>query len=413
MKTVKKKPPLKKKSITSTTSKTKGTTLHSEPIRNLKIGKCSVTILGTAHVSKKSIEAVEEIVKKEKPDTICVELCDSRLTSVRDPEHWKKLDIFKVFKQRKMYLLLSTLILSSFQKKIGKGEVKPGDEMRKAIQEADRTKAKLITVDREVQTTLKRAWGNVGFFSKMYLLSALITSLLVKEDVTEEKIEEMKSDDALKDLFSQLPKRYEHIKNVIIDERDEYLAEKIRNAASNSKKLLAVVGAGHLEGILTHIHEPKDISHLDIIPVKTILQRISGFVLPLLILGLLSYTFYSGGKEKAMEFAINWVVVKGSLAALGALIALAHPVSILLAFVVAPLGNFNPILKPGWVAALSESYFRKPIVEDFENIATDSENFTGYWKNRVIRIFLVFMLPQLGSSIGTFIVTYKGFTGLF
>lgn len=285
--------------------------------------------------------------------------------------------------------------------------------MRKAIHEADRTKARLITVDREIQITLKRAWGNVGFFSKMYLLSALITSLLVKEDVSEEKIEEMKSDDALKDLFSQLPKRYGHIKKVIIDERDEYLAEKIRNAASKSKKLLAVVGAGHLEGILKHIEEPKDITHLDVIPVKTMFQQVSGYVFPLLILGLLSFTFYTGGKDKALEFALNWVLVKGSLAALGALIALAHPISIILAFVIAPLGNFNPILKPGWVAALSESYFRKPIVEDFENIAHDSESFTGYWKNRVIRIFLVFMLPQFGSSIGTFIVTYKGFTGLF
>jgi len=405
--------PAKKKSSEKKNLKVRKKSPNLEPIRKLKIGKCNVTILGTAHVSRKSIEAVEQIVKNDKPDTICVELCDSRLASVKDPDHWKKLDIFKVFKQRKMYLLLSTLILSSFQKKIGKGDVKPGDEMRKAIHEADRTKARLITVDREIQITLKRAWGNVGFFSKMYLLSALITSLLVKEDVSEEKIEEMKSDDALKDLFSQLPKRYGHIKKVIIEERDEYLAEKIRNAAFKSKKLLAVVGAGHLEGILKHIEEPKDITHLDVIPVKTMFQQVSGYVFPLLILGLLSFTFYTGGKDKALEFALNWVLVKGSLAALGALIALAHPISIILAFVIAPLGNFNPILKPGWVAALSESYFRKPIVEDFENIAHDSESFTGYWKNRVIRIFLVFMLPQFGSSIGTFIVTYKGFTGLF
>jgi pheromone shutdown protein TraB len=166
------------------------------------------------------------------------------MTSIQDAEHWKKLDIFKVFKERKMYLLLASLILSSFQKKLGKGEIKPGDELKAAIDEGNKIGAKVVPVDREIQITLKRSWGNVGFFSKMYLLSALITSLLVKEEVSPEKIEELKSDDALKDLFSQLPPRYNSIKEVIIDERDKYLAENIRRQAKDSKKIFAVVGAG-------------------------------------------------------------------------------------------------------------------------------------------------------------------------
>jgi pheromone shutdown-related protein TraB len=328
------------------------------------------------------------------------------MRSIKDPEYWKKLDIFTVFKERKMYLLLSSLILSSFQKKLGFGKMKPGDEMRKAIEISERDNLKLIPVDREIQTTLKRAWGNVGFFSKSYLISALVASLLVKEEVTEEKIEAMKTDDALKEIFSQLPGRFDQVKRIIIDERDEYLAEKIsRSAMDGSKMVVAVVGAGHLEGIMKYIGDSRDLVPLELMPVSNWRDKLSIFVLPVILVGMAAITFYTSGMQATVELVTSWFIVKSSLSALGAIIALAHPLSILLAALAAPFGNFNPIIKPGWLAALSESYLRKPLVEDFEKIAEDSEHFAGYWKNRVIRIFLVLLLPQVGSSIGTFIVT--------
>ena len=180
--------------------------IKKEPVEVLRIYDCKVILLGTAHVSKKSVDAVKTLIEKEKPDTVCVELCKSRMKSISDPERWKKLDIFKVFKERKMYLLLSSLILSSFQKKLGLKDVKPGDEMRAAINEGSKIKANIIGVDRDISTTLKRAWWNVSFFSKFYLFSVLITSLFVKEEVDSEKIEEMKSRDILDNLFEQLPK---------------------------------------------------------------------------------------------------------------------------------------------------------------------------------------------------------------
>ena len=388
--------------------------LSKEPIRRTKIGDCEVVLLGTAHVSQASVDSVEALISQEKPDTVCVELCPSRLRSIKDPEYWKKLDIFTVFKERKMYLLLSSLILSSFQKKLGFGKIKPGDEMRKAIELAEKDSLKLETVDREVQTTLKRAWGNVNFFSKSFLISALVSSLLVKEEITEEKIEQMKSEDALKDIFSQLPGRFDQVKQVIIEERDQYLAEKIRRAALNgSKKLVAVVGAGHLEGIMKYIGESRDITGLDELPKSGWGDMFSLAVIPVLLVGLAGYTFYTSGSQAGVNLVLSWIVVKSALAALGALVALAHPFSILLAALAAPLGNFNPIIKPGWLAALCESYLRKPLVEDFEKIAEDSNHFTGYWKNRVIRIFLVLLLPQIGSSIGTFVVTFKAVEGIF
>jgi pheromone shutdown-related protein TraB len=380
--------------------------LTKEPIRRTRLGDCEVVILGTAHISQASVESVEALIDQEKPDTVCVELCNSRMRSIKDPEYWKKLDIFTVFKERKMYLLLSSLILSSFQKKLGFGKMKPGDEMRKAIEISERDNLKLIPVDREIQTTLKRAWGNVGFFSKSYLISALAASLLVKEEVTEEKIEAMKTDDALKEIFSQLPGRFDQVKSIIIDERDEYLAEKIRRSAlDGSKKLVAVVGAGHLEGIMKYIGDARDLVPLELLPVSNWKDKLSIFILPGLLVAMAALTFYTSGIQATVELVTSWFIIKSSLSALGALIALAHPLSILLAALAAPFGNFNPIIKPGWLAALSESYLRKPLVEDFERIAEDSEHFTGYWKNRVIRIFLVLLLPQVGSSIGTFIVT--------
>jgi pheromone shutdown-related protein TraB len=398
--------------MSSTKKNKKVTAISSEPIRELKLGNCHVTILGTAHISEESVKEVSRLGSILKPDTICVELCPARIRSIRDPDYFKKLDVFKVFKERKMYLLLSSLILSSFQKKIGQGKVRPGDELKKAIEVGEEIGAKVIPIDRDIQTTLKRAWRNVGGFSRMYLLSALITSLFVKEEVTEEKIEEMKSQDVLNDLFSQIPNRYNPVKEVIIDERDKYLAQKIRHSALNSKTLLAIVGAGHLNGIMEHIENDQDIAHLDAIPKHTIWDKVKVFLFPMFFISLFTFAFWKGGAQAGTDLIWSWIIIKSTMAGIGALIALAHPISFLLAIVTAPLGNFNPILKPGWVAALSESWFRKPTAEDFEKIATDSETISGYWKNRVIRIFLVFMLPQLGSSIGTFLVTYKGFQSL-
>ncbi|MGV3666419.1 MAG: TraB/GumN family protein [Leptospira bouyouniensis] len=386
-----------------------------EPYLFKTIDKTEVHILGTAHISKQSVEEVEKMIQSIKPDVICVELCESRMKSVEDPDYLKKLDIFKVFKERKMWLLLSSLILSSFQKKMGNQDIKPGDEMRKAISLGRALKKPVLAVDREIQTTLKRSWGNVGFFSKMYLFSALLASLLVKEDVSDEKIEEMKSDDILKDLFSQIPKKYESVKNVIIDERDVYLAEKIRLATLDNKvkKVVAVVGAGHLAGIERNIELQNNLSVLDEVPKSNFWDSFSLILYPVFFAGLIGYTTWSQGGEAGMELFSKLIYIKGGLAALGAIISWAHPISIILAFITAPIGTFVPIFKAGWVSALSESYLRKPLVEDFERIAEDSETFVGFWKNRVLHIFLVFFLPQFGSTIGTFIVAGKGLKNLF
>lgn len=385
--------------------------IQNEPIRNLQIGSTDIIILGTAHISKESVKAVEELIYSLQPDTICVELCNSRLLSLKDPEFYKKLDIYQIIRQRKVYLLLSSLILSAYQKKLGEGHVPPGEEFRKAIQLGENLGCKIVPIDRDIQITLKRAWGSVGFFSKLLLISNLIASLFVREKIEPEKLEELKKEDILQELFSQLPPQYKNIQKVIIQERDEYMAQKIRDQAlsSQSKKILAVVGAGHLTGIMKNIVENKNIEELETTPPKTIWEKIRSFLIPIIFAMFFVWGFYVGGTEVGKELLLSWIILKSSLAGIGAAIALAHPLSILLAMLAAPIGNFNPIIKPGWVAALAESWLRKPRAEDFENISKDSEKFSGYWKNRVIRIFFVLFLPQLGSSIGTFLVMKAAF----
>jgi len=389
--------------------------LSKEPTHQTKIGKVELVVLGTAHVSEASVAEVERIITKWNPDTICVELCESRLKSIQDPNYLTKLDIFKVFRERKMWLVFSNLILSSFQKRLGGGKSKPGDELRRAVDLATKLGKKLQCVDREIQVTLKRAWATVGFISKSLLVSILFSSLLVKEELSSQKIEEMKTEDALKDLFSQLPSRYDSIKRVILDERDRYLAEKIRREALKLKKgkVFAVVGAGHLEGIKTYLREEQNLVELESLPQKVWTSYLGYFLVPALFFGIAGFTYYSKGMDAGNQFLISWLVVKGALAGLGAILALAHPISILLAILISPLGNFVPFLKPGWVAGLAESWLRKPLVEDFESIAQDTEEWTGYWRNRVIRIFLVFLFPQLGSTLGTVLVTWGGLHNLF
>lgn len=381
----------------------------SEPFYQDTIGKTQIFILGTAHVSEKSIEEVERCIRLIQPDVVCVELCESRLKSIQDPNYLQKLDIFKVFKERKMWLLLSTLILSSFQKKLGMGKVKPGDELKKAVELAQMNKTKLVPIDREIQITLKRAWGTVNFFSKYMLFSLLLTSLFAKEDLSLEKVEEMKSEDVLKDLFSQLPSRFDSIKRVIIDERDMYLSEKVRKEAEllGKGKVFVVVGAGHLQGMISQVHKQNDLVPLDELPPKSPFAFLKWASIPLFLTGLIGYVYYSQGSENAGELIWKFLLIKSALAGLGGLVALAHPVSIFLAVFFAPIGTFIPVLKPGWIAGLSESWLRKPLVSDFEKIAEDTEHWKGFWKNRVIRIFMVFLLPQIGSSLGTILVSWK------
>lgn len=366
-----------------------------------------IFILGTAHVSRQSVEDVQSLIEKEKPDLVCVELCQSRYDAHKDPDRWKKLDIVQVIKQKKVYLLMSSIILSAFQKKMGElTETNPGEEILTAIELAEDKNIPLELIDRDVQITLKRAWQGIGYFRKMFIVSELIASLIVKpEETTRDEIENLKKKDMLEDMFSNLPKRYNHVTKIIIEERDIYLAEKIKKAVEknpDARRVVAVVGAGHLPGIEKYIDEENDHTRLETLKKKSAFWGAVKFFLPIFIIMGLVYAFTDTSNTDAiLNNLIAWIVIKASISGLFALIFLAHPLAILAAAATAPISNFNPVLKPGWVAALIEAKFHKPSVEDFENIADDSSSFKGFFKNKVIRIFNIFTFPQIGSSIAT------------
>ncbi len=381
---------------------------YSGPVTKIQIKDKKVILLGTAHVSEQSIKDVQNIIEKEQPNTVGVELCEARYKAIQDSKRWKNLDIIKVIKEKKLYLLMSNMILSAFQKKIGENtKIKPGEEMIKAIKLTKKNKLNLELVDRDIQVTLKRAWGSGGYWTKAMLISEFISSLMFTLSTSSKDIEEMKKEDMLDAVFKNLPMRYIKIKDVIITERDQYIAQKIKNIISKvdkNKKIVIIVGAGHLKGIQKYL---KSDEHIDITKLEEVKQvskivLFAKFLIPILVITSL-FLYFTGieNPQKIIHAWIAWSIIKSFCSGIFALVMLAHPLAILTAMLTAPISNFNPVLKPGWVAALFEAKFRKPKVSDFENFANDTSTLKGFFNNKVSRIFGIFMLPQLGSSLGT------------
>jgi len=374
---------------------------NEKDLTRIKLNGKEIIILGTAHVSKRSAEQVKEIVEEEKPDSICIELCKSRYESLKDPDRWKKTDIIKVIKEKRAMFLLANLILSSFQKRIAKKmDINSGQEMIQGMQCAEETGAELVLADRDISTTFSRIWGKMGFFGKIKLFFQFIFAAVSNEEVTEEELEELKSGDMLDAALGEMSKSFPSVKSVLIDERDQYLSEKIKTAPG--KKIFAIVGAGHLPGIKKEIERDHDLAELEKKPPKKHTGKIIGFTLAALIVLMVILTF-SVDSSAGISQILSWVIWNGSLSALGTLIALGHPLSILTAFAVAPISSLSPLLAAGWFAGLVEATIRKPKVADFQNLSTDLYTVKGFWKNRVTRILLVIILANLGSVLGTVI----------
>jgi len=371
-------------------------------IHTLNYQNKEIILLGTAHVSRESVKQVIESILKEKPDTVCVELCESRYQSIKQKERWQDTDIVKVIKEKKSFLLLSNLLLASFQKRIAqKLGVNPGEEMLKAIETGESIGAQIHLADRDIRTTLARTWRTMGFFDKIKLLFQILLSASEIEDIKEEDVEKMKQEDMLESLLSEIGKSLPALKKILIDERNEYLAYKIRTAPG--EKILAVVGAGHTPGIKEHINDAIDIHALEELPPKRKLLGALKWVLPAAILALFVLGFFLGGSKAGTDMILWWILANGFFAGLGTLIALAHPLTILSAIFAAPLTSLNPMIAAGWVAGLVEALSRKPKVRDLEKLPEDILSFKGFWKNKVTRILLVVVFANIGSSIGTFV----------
>ncbi len=371
-------------------------------IHRLFYGDKEIILIGTAHVSKKSVDLVSSVILEEKPDTVCVELCESRLKSIRDKDRWRNMDIIKVIREKKAFLILSNLLLASFQKKIGNRlEVMPGAEMLKAIETGKTVGANIEPADRDIRVTLSRTWRATGFFDKIKILYQLLLSQGELDKINEAEIEKMKERDALQSILSEIEKTMPSLRDIIIDERDRFRSHRIKNA--KGKKIAAAVGAGHIPGIKKYIESDIDIASLETMPKKSTLIGFMKWGFPLLVLALFVGGFFMKGTGAGFDMITWWVLANGSMACIGAAAALAHPATIISSIVIAPLTSLNPMVAAGWVAGLVEAFFRKPKVMDFENLPEDVLSFKGFWKNRVTRILLVVIFTNIGSAIGTFV----------
>ncbi len=367
-----------------------------------------ITLIGTAHVSQESIKEVTDYITENKPDTVAVELDEKRADSLKNPDTWKQLDIIKVLKKKEGFLLLANIVLSSFQKRMGKKvDVKPGEEMLSAIKTAEQLNIPTVMADRPIQTTLKRAWAKSSGSGKIKLLSALLASGFSKEEVSPQEIENLKTSSEMDSMMKELSEYLPVVKEVLIDERDFYLASKIWSAKGNN--IVAIIGAGHLEGVSSYLEKlsknekSSDTTEIETIPPKKVSSKILSWVIPALIIILILAGFIFGGKEAGKGMTLSWILWNGGLAAIGAVIALAHPLSILISFIAAPITSLCPFIGVGILSGITQAFICKPQVKDLENISDDASNIKGFYRNKILRILLVFFFSSIGSSIGTFV----------
>lgn len=360
-------------------------------------------LLGTAHISAKSVEDVSAVIEEVNPDSVCIELCDKRFENFKNHDQWKKTDVFTIIKEKKVLLLMTNLIMSSFYRKLGKElDVTPGAEMMKGAEEAEKRGINLVLADRNIDITLKRVWGGLSFWQKIKCVAQLFSMFFFPaEEINAETVEEIKQGDNIGDAMDELAKEFPGIKSRLVDERDLYLAEKIRTA--KGEKIVAVLGAAHCKGVIEHIKTPFDLSEIEKIPPKSIVPSVIGWGICFVIIGLIAYGFVKGGVETGVHSLVLWTLITGTLSAIGSIAAFAHPLTVLSAFVSAPFATINPMIATGWVAGLVQAAVKKPTVADMENVPTDTETVKGFWKNPLTRVLLVVVLTNIGASLGTFI----------
>ena len=377
--------------------------------KTVTLGERTVLLVGTAHVSEQSVRDVREAIATQQPDCVCVELDAGRHATISQQRNWMELDIRRVLKQRKGFLLLTNIVLHSFQRRLGLDlGVQPGAEMAAAIAAAEAAEIPFVLCDREIQVTLRRAWRRSRLWGRLKLLAALLAGAFSNEELEPAQIEALKEKGALQNMLEELAGYLPRVKEVLIDERDRYLAARI--FAAGGVRTVAVVGAGHVPGIERWLSRyarraprAEELAELDHVPPRGVVARLLPWSIPALFVALVGYGFLRAGAEMTIEKLTQWVLVNGSFAALGALVALAHPVTVLSSFAAAPITSVNPTIGVGLVAGLVQAFVRKPRVADFENLSQDVTSLRGILRNRVTHVLAVFFLSSVGSAIGTFV----------
>jgi pheromone shutdown-related protein TraB len=360
-----------------------------------------IILVATAHVLKQSADLIKKVINEEQPDSVCVELDEERYQNIQNPKAWENTDIIQVIKSKKVGFLLANIILASFQRKIAKDlNTVAGQEMLQGINSAKETGAQLVLADRNIQTTFIRIWRELNLWEKCKLVFSLLFSFGDDNEISNEDVSELLKTDALESVTLEMRKQFPEIAEILISERDQYLACKIKEAPGN--KIVAVLGGAHVPGVKEEIFKTQDINKLSAVPPKSPISVIVGWAIPIVIVGLIIYSFIMN-ISTGMHQLSAWVLWTGVLAALFTALSFGHPLSILTSLVAAPFTTLNPLIACGWVTGLVEATIRKPVVQDINNISKDICSLKGIFKNRFLRILLIVIMANIGSSIGSFV----------
>lgn len=391
------------------------TPAQDQPIRRIHRDGVEFVLLGTAHVSRRSAEAVREIIEAESFDAIAIELCEHRARSLEDPDAVAQMDLFRVLREGKAGVVMAGLALGAFQRRLAdQFGIEPGAEMRVALMEAKSRGIACWLIDRDVGLTLRRARAALGFWDKTTLTAGMIGSVLSSDDISEEEIEKLKQGDILQSTFSEFAKQSEHLYRALIAERDLYMSATLRarsDAGERPRKVLAVLGAGHLEGIAHHLDQGREAPSAMLAPVSaepppSRFGTWFGIALTVFILGGFVYGF-ANSRQLGLDLVLTWTAITAIGGALGALAAGAHPLSIAAGAIASPITPLHPALASGMISGAVEAWARKPRVADFAALRDDLLEWRGWWRNRVARVFLTFLLTSFGTAAGVYIAAFK------
>jgi pheromone shutdown-related protein TraB len=374
-------------------------------------------IIGTAHVSQRSVDDVRTVIERVKPDVVCVELDKVRHEALTKDSAFRDLDVFKVVREGRTLYLLAHLALASYQRRIGASlGVKPGAELLAAVEAAGAAGIPVELIDRDINITLKRTWKNLGLWKRSMLLSSLIVGWDDDEDeddddeddedddkrknVTSKTVEDLKEPKALSEMLSELGRAVPQIKGPLIDERDQYLASKAIDAGAGKQKVVAVVGAAHVPGMKAHWGEVVDRAELEKIPPPGLLWRIIKWAIPILFLVGLVYFWHQGEETSLVDMMLRWILPTSIGAGGLTLLAGGSVFSILTAILVAPVAAVHPLLGTGMVVGVVEAWRRKPGVVDCEQLPEDIQTWRGFWRNQVTRILLIAVASGIGTAVG-------------